>query len=385
MYMEVLRRGVPVDWEKIGVPGTLYDHLSSTSAQVQGQGHGEQMTAKTVWKAEVITTLRQGRDLLSSTTTFPRSGTRNVAVQDFVESAVALALLADDADSSSSSIPSASSSSSTQVGQRSGVLQEVIITLYWAQTITFNSQAILRHLSTLLAKQGEWVEARRTFEAYVRSVRKDREANGSEDTEGGAEGSGTGAVERAGGAGMAGGGGRIMGDVDMAKMEANAEGRDTSVVRRDTHLDGSASGVDETTHAQTDESAGTEGSGKVDKHGLAVEADETFARTLLLGARIIGREMGDMEVAMEYVKEAAGLYGDDKGKEHLGQDRDKVDARGAGKEADSRVRAEVHALWGVLEGKVAVGGEYYFARRKLNTVKGDSQGKRTRQCRIVQR
>lgn len=52
---------------------------------------------------------------------------------------------------------------------------EVIGVLWWAMTLTFQSQSILRHLTRLQTAQGDVKEARRTFELYVQLTLKARE------------------------------------------------------------------------------------------------------------------------------------------------------------------------------------------------------------------
>lgn len=52
---------------------------------------------------------------------------------------------------------------------------EAINTLWWSMTLTFQSQSVLRHLTRLLTSVGDHVDARRTFELYVQLVLKARE------------------------------------------------------------------------------------------------------------------------------------------------------------------------------------------------------------------
>jgi hypothetical protein len=95
--------------------------------------------------------IRLGRNLLNATTSFPRAGSINASVTDFVNLCVALA------------------------DRHSPLTREVINTLWWSMNLTFQSQSVLRHLTRLLANAGDYSDARRTFEVYVQLVLKARE------------------------------------------------------------------------------------------------------------------------------------------------------------------------------------------------------------------
>jgi hypothetical protein len=109
------------------------------------------LPARQIWKKEVLEALRQGQQLISSTTTFPRAGTINYPVRRFVEACVALANV------------------------HTPFAKDVVAILYWSQTLTFQSQPVLRHLTRLLASSGSFTDAKRNFELYVQIVLKDRE------------------------------------------------------------------------------------------------------------------------------------------------------------------------------------------------------------------
>nr|XP_018266799.1 uncharacterized protein I303_00777 [Kwoniella dejecticola CBS 10117]OBR88957.1 hypothetical protein I303_00777 [Kwoniella dejecticola CBS 10117] len=107
--------------------------------------------ARALWKKEVIEIIHNGRNLLQSTTSFPRAGSINRPVTEFTQLAVAL------------------------YSKCAELSREVISTLWWSMNLTFQSQTILRHLSHLLSDVGDSVDARRIFELYVQLVLKARE------------------------------------------------------------------------------------------------------------------------------------------------------------------------------------------------------------------
>ena len=109
------------------------------------------LSARSTWRKEVSEAIRIGRILLSTTTTFPRAGSINAPVTAFTHLCVSLA----------NKCPLLS--------------REVISVLWWAQTLTFQSHLVLRHLTRLLAAVGDSVDARRTFELYVQLVLKARQ------------------------------------------------------------------------------------------------------------------------------------------------------------------------------------------------------------------
>lgn len=109
------------------------------------------LPARVTWRKEVVEAIRIGRTLLTATTTFPRAGTVNLPVTTFTEVCVALT-------------------------DRCPLLsREVISVLWWAQTLTFQSQPIFRHITRLLTAVGDSADARRTFELYVQLVLKSRQ------------------------------------------------------------------------------------------------------------------------------------------------------------------------------------------------------------------
>lgn len=138
LYLRALQAGYPAPRTACSLP-YLIDTGSSDAP------------ARQVWKREVIDAIKQGQQLLSSTTSFPRAGTINYPVRRFTEACVALADV------------------------HTPFAKDVIAVLYWAMTLTFQSQSLLRHLTRLLAMSGSYTDAKRTFELYVQIVLKDRE------------------------------------------------------------------------------------------------------------------------------------------------------------------------------------------------------------------
>ena len=107
--------------------------------------------ARMVWRREVSEAMRLGRNLLTGTTSFPRAGAVNAPVADFAKLCVAL------------------------YDRDQAFAREVISILWWAMTLTFHSQSVLRQLTRLLAAVGDSLDARRTFELYVQLVLKARQ------------------------------------------------------------------------------------------------------------------------------------------------------------------------------------------------------------------
>lgn len=113
-------------------------------------------SARTIWRLEVIEALRNGQGMLNQTTIFPKAGDVNEAVTEFATQAAAFPDLA----------PSLS--------------HDATALLWWATSLTFQSQPILRHLVRLLSSSGDPVEARRSFELYVKIVLKSRQTQDPE-------------------------------------------------------------------------------------------------------------------------------------------------------------------------------------------------------------
>lgn len=108
-------------------------------------------TARVMWRGEVSEALRCGQRLLSETTSFPRAGEYNSAVVSFANRAA--------------QFPTLSQS----------LARDAVNVLWWATSLTYQSQSVLRNLCRLLEVSGELKEARRVFELYVKLVLKARE------------------------------------------------------------------------------------------------------------------------------------------------------------------------------------------------------------------
>ncbi|WVR03497.1 hypothetical protein IAU60_000488 [Kwoniella sp. DSM 27419] len=187
-------------------------------------------SATAPWYKEVVEAIRQGRTLLSATTSFPRAGSMNKPVIAFTGLAVSLY------------------SKSTSLGR------EVISVLWWAMTLTFQSQTILRHLTHLLSDVGDSTDARRVFELYVQLVLKSRQTQQPE----------------------------------------------SSLQLRDRHIDedapqsqktGQDAMISEPTDAERSEALVPESD---------VDGDDRFVETLLAGTRLLCRDLAEPEEAWRY-------------------------------------------------------------------------------------
>ena len=190
--------------------------------------------ARTAWRAEVSEALRQGQNLLSATTSFPRAGSVNHPVIAFVDLCVSLADKCPLLD------------------------RETISILWWAMSYTFQSPSVLRHLTRLLASVGDSDDARRIFELYVRLVLKDRETHQPE--------------------------------VSLQLKRRPTEG--LALSPEEIHQEVVAA----------EEQNGTEQEEKATQKAEAeTESDENFIGALLVGARVLLRNLGDAEEAWSYV------------------------------------------------------------------------------------
>lgn len=220
LYFRALLAGYP----PAGVPSDspyLLDDSNTTSP------------ARLTWRKEVVEAIRLGRNLLSATTNFPRAGAINTPVTVFTELCFALA------------------------GKCPLLSREVISVLWWAQTLTFQSQSVLRHLTRLLAVVGNTVDARRTFELYVGLVLKAR--------------------------------------------QTQQPGVSLQLKRRPT--DDTAAGPEEIKQ-QADDAEDVDGTQAESRKSQIAEAeidnDEEFIQTLLVGSRLLVRDLREPEEAWQY-------------------------------------------------------------------------------------
>jgi tetratricopeptide (TPR) repeat protein len=262
LYLRALQAGYPAPNTACATP-YLVDIGSS-------QAPGRQ-----VWKKEVLEAFKQGQQLLSSTTTFPRAGTLNLPVRRFTESCVALADI------------------------HSPFAKEVVAILYWAMTLTFQSQSLLRHLTRLLAVSGSYADAKRNFELYVKIVLKDRETK---------------------------------------QPEISLQLKRRPTVGEAAHPDEIA--------RQAQEAEDESGPAAEEKKSQFAEAESDttteFISTLLVGSRLLVKNLAEVEEAWRY----AGLAGKmisvtDQRKEHVARD----------------LRAEVEACKGIVRMALAMSSE----------------------------
>jgi hypothetical protein len=192
------------------------------------------ISARALWRKETVEALRLGRSLLAATTSFPRAGSINTPVTLFTSLAVALA------------------------DQCAALQQEVIGVLWWAMTLTFQSQSILRHLTRLQVAQGEPVDARRTFELYVQLVLKARETQQPETS------------------------------LQLKRRPTEDHPASPKQIAR------------EQVEAKEEGAAGMDGR-KGEVAETEIDGDEEFIEALLVGSRVLLKELNEPDEAWRYV------------------------------------------------------------------------------------
>lgn len=205
---------------------------ASDSPYLLGEGTTT-LPARAMWRKEVSEAIRIGRNLLSATTSFPRAGSINTPVTAFTDLCVALA----------KKCPLLS--------------REAISVLWWAQTLTFQSQSLLRHLTRLLALVGDSDDARRTFELYVQLVLKSRQTQQP--------------------------------DVNLQLKRHSTEG-DPADPRELQRQAGEAQSV----------SGGDTVERKAETADAEIDDDEEFIGALLVGSRLMLRDLHEAEEAWRY-------------------------------------------------------------------------------------
>ncbi|WWD22427.1 hypothetical protein CI109_106918 [Kwoniella shandongensis] len=201
-------------------------------------GGSSNLSARALWKKEAVDAIRQGRALLAATTSFPRAGSVNVPVRTFTELTVAL------------------------YGQSADLAREVISVLWWAMTLTFQSQSLLRHLTHLLSDVGDSSDARRVFELYVQLVLKSRETQQPEIS------------------------------LQLKRRPTDDDAAHPDEIKRDAVGAGPEA---EEKRAQISETE--------------IDGDEEFVRTLLGGARLYCRDLGEADEAWRYTSLAGDVAG----------------------------------------------------------------------------
>ncbi|KAK4688880.1 cargo-transport protein YPP1, partial [Tremellales sp. Uapishka_1] len=186
------------------------------------------LSARELWSKEAISTLRQGRQLLSTTTAFPRAGSINSSVNTLSELSVALY----DASSALRSLG-----------------REVLSLLYWAQTLTFQSQSILRHLTRLHSEAAEYADSKRVFSLYVQLVLKARQTSQP--------------------------------DVSLQLKKRATD--DTPI-----HTDSIKEGMKDR-------------AGEIEEQENEGDSDNNFIRTLMVGARVLCKDLGEPEESWSYL------------------------------------------------------------------------------------
>ncbi|RXK37161.1 hypothetical protein M231_05530 [Tremella mesenterica] len=232
------------------------------------------LPARMVWRKEVIEAMRTGRQLLATTTTFPRAGSVNAPVTAFTDLCVALY----------DTCPL--------------LVKEVLGVLWWSMTYTFQSQSVLRHLTRLLAASGDAADARRTFELYVGLVLKSRQT---------------------------------------AQPEVSLQ-----LKRRPTEdMPASPSDI----ALQAGQAAERDGPMSEERKKQTAEAesdgDEDFVEALLVGARVLLKDLGDAEEAWRYLNLAGDVV---------------IDGDKQGQGCRSNLKAEVEECKGIVRMAMAMQG-----------------------------
>jgi hypothetical protein len=233
-----------------------------------------QSPARTLWQKEVIEAIGQGRALLAATTTFPRAGAVNAPVREFANLCVALADIC----------PT--------------VQREVVNVLWWAMTLTFQSQAVLRHLTRLQAAQGDSVGARRTFELYVQIVLKAKETQQPD----------------------------VKLQLKRRPTEDSSEPPALPTEITETTTDGDGRDGEQNNVAE-----------------IEIDSDEQFIACLLVGSKLLWEDIGDVEQAWRYVSLAGDVV----------EQADK-----GGKRVKQALRGEVEEYKGIVRMAMAMRGEY---------------------------
>ncbi|KAF8804168.1 hypothetical protein BYT27DRAFT_7170685 [Phlegmacium glaucopus] len=117
------------------------------------------------WLHRAHLVIQNYKAILSISTTFPRAGTRNEKVEEFVDLCVA--------------VWESSVFGGGGGGGGAGQVGWVIDILWWAIRLTFNSSRILRHMSRLLYLSGDTKLAKRTLKLYIQVVGKAYETSGN--------------------------------------------------------------------------------------------------------------------------------------------------------------------------------------------------------------
>ncbi|WWC99319.1 hypothetical protein V866_006220 [Kwoniella sp. B9012] len=139
-------------------------------------------------------------------------------------------------------------------GKSAELGREVISVLWWSMTLTFQSQTILRHLTHLLADIGDSLDAKRVFELYVQLVLKARETQQPEVS------------------------------LQLKRRPTNEDAASPEQIKKQLE--------DSDTSEEQKGQMGAESE---------IDSDKQFIETLLAGARLLARDLGEIEDAWRYV------------------------------------------------------------------------------------
>lgn len=266
LHLRALACDIPAPRSAASEPHTLLDGPNAPTG----------LAARSVWRKEGLEIIRMGRGLLGATTNFPRAGEVNEPVRRFVDVCVALA------------------------DRNASLTREVVNTLWWAMNLTFQSQAILRHLTRLLVRLGDYADARRTFELYVQLVLKARETQQPE-------------------------------TALQLKRRLTDDAAGTIAAASETLPDDGA--------AQDDDDLGLHSPSLEESE---MDRDVDFVHALLVGAKLIAHDLGEATEAWRYASLAGDVL---------------KTAEETGKALGTKVRAEVEQCKGAVRIAMTMQGE----------------------------
>ncbi|WVQ80288.1 hypothetical protein IAT38_002393 [Cryptococcus sp. DSM 104549] len=252
-----------------------------------GSGDASAQPARALWKSEVLSAISNAQTFLSGSTSFPRAGSLNIPVTIFSSLCVSLAELD----------PS--------------LARAAISVLWWAMTLTFQSQSVLRHLAGLLGDVGDTQDAKRVFELYVKLVLKARQTQQPEVS------------------------------LQLKRRPADDDAAHPDEINRQAQ----AAAATSTPAPMSPESTTTATTQARKTQTVEVESDsdEEFVRALLRGARLLCRDMGEADEAWRYVCLAGDVVELIKGREGDGDLAVEAELEGKVEEAKGVVRMAMTA------------------------------------------
>lgn len=138
------------------------------------------------------------------------------------------------------------------------LIRNAVGILWWSMNLTFQSQSVLRHLTRLLASSGNAEDARRTFELYVELVLKARQTHQPESS------------------------------LQLKRRPAEDDAADAATIAKEAgEAEYQEGALAEERQTQTAEAE--------------LDTDEDFVEALLVGSRVLLKDLGEAEDAWRYV------------------------------------------------------------------------------------